>query len=332
MPRKHKPRHGSMGFSPRKRARSEVPRFSSWPDISDGPRVQGFAGYKAGMTHVLVVDYRKSSTTSGQEVQVPVTVVEVPPMKVAAVRLYKKTPYGLKTVTEIWAQKLDKQLRRRLPVPKKYDSEKVWKKVDATEVDEVRVLVYTQPYLVMSVPKKTPEIMENRIGGGTIEERLEYAKKIIGKEIKIQDFTREGDIIDVAAVTKGKGFGGHHKRWGTKLLSHKDSKKRRGVGTTGSFTPGYTRPTVPQAGQIGYHQRTEYNKRVLKIGEDGEEITPKGGFLSYGVLRNGYVLLHGSIPGPTKRLVRFRNAIRPTFEPVEEIDLKYTSTESKQGA
>jgi len=321
-----------MGYSPRKRAASEVPRFSSWPDISDGPRIQGFAGYKAGMTHALVVDYRKSSTTSGQEVQVPVTVIEVPPMKVAAVRLYKDTPYGLKTVTEIWSQKLDKHLRKRLPVPKKYDTDKAWKEVDPVKVDEVRVLVYTQPYLVTGVPKKSPEIMENRIGGGTIEERLEYARKIIGKDIKIQDFTREGDVIDVAAVTKGKGFGGHHKRWGTKLLSHKDSKKRRGVGTTGTFRPGYTRPTVPQAGQVGYHQRTEYNKRVLKIGENGERITPEGGFLSYGAVRNGYILLHGSVPGPTKRLVRLRNAIRPTFSPVDKVDLEYISTTSKQGA
>ncbi|MCK4454800.1 MAG: 50S ribosomal protein L3, partial [Thermoplasmata archaeon] len=106
MPKRHRPRHGSMGYSPRKRAASEVPRFSSWPDVSDGPRIQGFAGYKAGMTHALVVDYRKSSTTAGQEVQIPVTVIEVPPMKVAAVRLYKDTPYGLKTITEIWSQKL----------------------------------------------------------------------------------------------------------------------------------------------------------------------------------------------------------------------------------
>ncbi len=321
-----------MGYSPRKRAASEVPRFSSWPDISDGPRIQGFAGYKAGMTHALVVDYRKTSTTSGQEVQIPVTVIEVPPMKVAAVRLYKDTPYGLKTITEIWSQKLDKQLRRRLPVPKKYDTDKAWKEVDPVKVDEVRVLVYTQPYLVTGVPKKSPDIMENRIGGGTIEERLEYARKIIGKDIRIQDFTREGDIIDVAAVTKGKGFGGHRKRWGTKLLSHKDSKKRRGVGTTGTFRPGYTRPTVPQAGQIGYHQRTEYNKRVLKMGENGERITPEGGFLSYGAVRNGYILLHGSVPGPTKRLVRLRNAIRPTVAPVDKIDLEYISTTSKQGA
>ncbi|MEE9506384.1 MAG: 50S ribosomal protein L3 [Thermoplasmata archaeon] len=44
------------------------------------------------------------------------------------------------------------------------------------------------------------------------------------------------------------------------------------------------------------------------------------------------MLLHGSVPGPTKRLVRLRNAIRPTFSPVDKVDLEYISTTSKQGA
>ena len=65
MPKEHRPRHGSMGFSPRKRSESPIPHFSSWPDPDGGnPKVQGFAGYKAGMTHAIVVDYRPTSTTS----------------------------------------------------------------------------------------------------------------------------------------------------------------------------------------------------------------------------------------------------------------------------
>jgi len=53
------------------------------------------------MTHAFIVDHRKTSTTSGQEIKVPVTVLEVPPMKVAAVRIYENTRYGLKTAGEI---------------------------------------------------------------------------------------------------------------------------------------------------------------------------------------------------------------------------------------
>ncbi len=328
----HHPKRGSMGYSPRKRAKSEIPRFRSWPEREGEPKIQGFAGYKAGMTHAFMIDYRPTSTTSKQEIRVPVTVIEVPPMKIAAIRLYENTSYGLKTMGEVWAGKVEKELARRLPMPKKYDSKEAWKKIDKKSIDDVRVLVYTQPKKVTGVPKKTPDLMEVRIGGGTIEERLRYAKKILGKEVKFTKFTREGEMLDVASITKGKGFQGHVKRWGVKLLPRKNSKHRRMIGTLGPWHPAYVRSTVPQAGQMGYHQRTEYNKRVLKIGEKGEEVTPNGGFLSYGVVKNEYVVIHGSIPGPPKRLVRFRDPVRFHGVKVEAPELTYISTESKQGA
>jgi len=333
MPKEHRPRRGSMGFSPRKRSESPIPHFSSWPDIDGTPKVQGFAGYKAGMTHATIVDYRPTSTTSGQEVQVPVTVVEVPPMKVAAVRIYKQTHEGLKTTGEVWAPRLEKELKRVFPIPKDYNVEEAWKKVDPTQVDEIRLVTHTQPTLVTGVPKKKPDLMENRVGGGTIEERLAYAKDLLGKEIPVTAFCREGSMVDVAAITKGKGWQGHHTRWGTRLLSHKNSKHRRNIGTLGNFQPGYVRPTVPQAGQFGYHQRTEYNKRILKIGEKGDEITPDGGFLNYGIIQNPYVILHGSIPGPAKRLIRFRDSARGGFVKLEKPpEVTFVSRQSKQGA
>ena len=332
MPKEHTPRHGSMAYSPRKRAASEVPRFSSWPESSEGPRLQGFAGYKAGMTHAFVVDYRPTSTTSGQEVQIPVTVLEVPPMRIGAARFYKASTDGLICVGEVWFDKLDKELARAFPLPNGYKMEEAWKKIDLADVDEVRVITYTLPSKVTGVPKKEPEIMETRVGGGEVKDRLEFAKGILGKEVTIEDFVREGQMVDVAAVTKGKGFGGHIKRWGVKLLSHKNSKGRRNIGTGGSFLPGYVRPTTPQSGQIGFHQRTEFNKRILKIGQKGEEITPAGGFLHYGNVRNAYILLHGSIPGPTKRLVRLRDATRLAGVKVEKPELTFISTASKQGS
>jgi large subunit ribosomal protein L3 len=322
-----------MGFSPRKRASSQVPKFNSWPQTEDGPRIQGFAGFKAGMTHAFVSDYRKTSTTTGQQVQIPVTVIEVPPMKVAGVRFYQDTSDGRKTLSEIWAPKLDESLSKRFPIPKKSFKD-AWKNVKAEDVDEVRLITYTQPALVSGIPKKVPEIMELRVGGGTTKERIDYSKKRLGKTIDVGEFTSAGKFVDVAAITKGKGFGGPVKRWGIKLLDHKNSKHRRLAGTIGTFYPGYTRPTVPQAGQIGYHQRTEHNKRVLRIGDKGDEINPNGGFLHYGNVKNGYVILHGSVPGPPKRLIRMRDAARPTTPSVEpdDVDLTYLSTQSKQGA
>ena len=329
MHNRHHPRRGSMGYSPRKRAKAETPHIKSWPEGGDKPKIQGFLGYKAGMTHAFVVDYRPTSTTSGKEVRMPVSVVETPPIKIAAIRAYKKTNNGLKTTGEIWATKLDPELSKKLPLPKK-DKKENWD--FAKDADEIRALVYTQPKLVTGIPKKTPEIREFRIGGGSIEERVKYAKDILGKELKVNDVVKEGDMFDTIAVTKGKGFQGHVKRWGVKLLTHKNSKHRRMIGTAGSWHPNWVQATVPQAGQMGYHQRTEYNKRVLKIGEDGDEINPSGGFPHYGVIKNPYILIHGSIPGPVKRLISIREAIRyQRGVEVEKTEITYISTTSKQG-
>ena len=295
--------------------------------------MQGFAGYKAGMTHAFIVDFRPRSTTSGQEVQIPVTVLEVPPMKVCGVRFYEDTAYGRKSVGEVWSKNLDKELSRKLPVPKEYDEKAAWNSVAKIEYDDIRALVYTQPVLVSGLPKKKPELMEIRIGGAKMDDRLGYAKGILGKAVTIKDFTKEGEMVDVSSITKGKGWQGTTKRWGTKLLMHKNSKHRRLVGTLGTKRPNYVRPTVPQGGQIGFHQRTELNKRVLKIGDSGEEITPKGGFLHYGNVKNSYILLHGSVPGPKKRIVRLREPVRfggPALSQAPEVT--FISLESKQGA
>jgi len=331
MPQRRRPQRGSRAYGPRKRAQSQTPRLDSWPTVNGAPKIQGFAGYKAGMTHAFVVDKRAKSTTSGMELQVPVTVIEVPPMKVAAVRFYESTIYGLKTVGEVWAKDLDQLLSKRLNVPKGHE-EATFAKYDGMDIEDVRVIVYTQPKMVKGVPKKVPDVMELRIGGGSVAERIAYAKGILGKDIGMSDFAKEGALIDVIAITKGKGFQGVTKRWGVKLLSHKNSKHRRGVANLGPKRPGYVRSTVPASGQMGYHQRTEFNKQLMKIGTEGSEITPKGGFLNYGDVVNTYVLVHGSVPGPTKRLVRFRDATRaPKKASTEPANITYISTESKQG-
>ena len=327
----HHPRRGSMGYSPRKRAKSIVPDIRSWPEWNGEPKVQGFPGYKAGMSHAFVVDYRKESTTSGQEVRIPITIVEVPPVKACGIRFYQETHEGLKTMSDVWANRVDNSLINKLPTPDNYDTDEMWEKVDRDLVDEVRIILHTQPNQVSGISNKTPEIMEMRVGGGSIPERIDKAEELLGEEIGYEEFCESGRMVDVSAVTKGKGFEGHVKRWGVKLLQHKNSKSVRNVGNTGPFRPGYTRPTVPQAGQMGFHQRTEFNKRVLKVGDDGEEVTPDGGFVNYGVIENEYVILHGSIPGPSKRMVVMRDPVRDEKHDVHEPNLTYISTESNQG-
>ena len=135
----------------------------------------------------------------------------------------------------------------------------------------------------------------------------------------------------MVGVTKGKGWQGSIKRFGLKLLSHKNSKRRRQGGNMGDFGTGYVRKTIRQAGQVGYHKRTELNKRILRISQPSEaDITPAGGFLNYGEVRNPYMIIQGSLPGPAKRLLRFRDATRPR-KISGEVEVTYVSTSSKQG-
>ncbi|MCH2645109.1 MAG: 50S ribosomal protein L3, partial [Candidatus Poseidoniaceae archaeon] len=59
-------------------------------------------------------------------------------------------------------------------------------------------------------------------------------------------------------------------------------------------------------------------------------ITPSGGFLHYGEVNSDYILIKGSVPGPAKRLIRFRDAMRSNEEPQRYV-ITYVSTRSKQG-
>lgn len=92
--------------------------------------------------------------------------------------------------------------------------------------------------------------------------------------------------------------------------------------------------TVPMAGQMGYHQRTEYNKKILRIGDakDAGDINPAGGFVKYGLVKNDFIMVKGSLPGPSKRLVMLRKAVRPHGKHDDAPEISFISTASQQGA
>jgi len=113
------------------------------------------------------------------------------------------------------------------------------------------------------------------------------------------------------------------------LKSHKSEKKRRSPGNLGAFTPRKVSWKVPQHGQHGFHKRTEYNKLLLSIGQDPEAVNQKGGFKGYGLVKNKYILIKGSVGGPSKRLIIFTESIRGK-KSEQPLDIKYISTESKQ--
>jgi len=333
--KKHAPKRGSLAYLPRGRASRPIGRIRFWPSIgaNEGPTLLGFAGYKAGMTHIFMIEDKPGSPNYGKEVAYPVTVIDAPPMIVCAIRAYIRTPYGLKTLTEAWAKELPKDFERIPGIKGNSDLEEDLKKIEEhlDEISEFRVIMATQPRLT-GVPKKKPDVMEVKVDGGTIRDQFEYIKNLLGKTVSVSQVFKEGQFVDVVAVTKGKGFQGPVKRWGVRILQHKARKTKRGVATLGPWHPARVLYTVPRAGQMGYHQRTEYNKRILKIGKDGSEVTPKGGFIRYGLVRGEYLLLHGSVPGPAKRLIRLRYPARPPkIAPEAPPQIVYISLESTQG-
>jgi len=324
MPTTRKPSSGTMQFWPRKRAKRDVARIRSWANIKDA-KLLGFAGYKAGMTHLMIIDNKAKSPTKGQEIAVPATVIECPPIKVASVRFYKKNN-GYHLVGEVLANNFDKELARKIPLPKK-----VAKKIeDIKDFDEVRLVVYTQPKLT-GIGKKKPEIIEIAIGGSK-DEQLAYAKEKLGKEIYVKDVFSEGQQVDTHAITKGKGYQGPIKRFGISKKSHKTEKGVRTPGSLGGWCgQGHFMWRIAHAGQMGYHQRTEYNKWVIKIGDKPNEINPSGGFVHYGIIRNQYIILKGSVAGPPKRLIQLTYPIRPNKKiPTEAPTISYINLESKQ--
>jgi len=337
MPQKHRPRKGSLGYGPRTRAVSETPRFGSWPDDDGQPTLQGFAGYKAGMSHVVMIDDEPDSTTEGMEQTVPVTVVETPPMRVVALRAYEDTPYGLRPLTEVWTDEFHPELERTVTPPEDHDAdaatEQIRDALEAGDLGDLRAIAHTVPGEVEGVPKKAPDVMENRIGGGSIDERLDFGlEQLEAGSYEATDVFRAGEYADVAGITTGKGTQGPVKRWGVQKRKGKHARQgwRRRIGNLGPWNPSRVRSTVPQQGQTGYHQRTELNKRIVSLG-DGDEASIDGGFVNYGEVDGPHALVKGSLPGPSQRLVRLRPAVRPNDQPRLDPEVRYVSTASNQG-
>lgn len=304
-----------MQYWPRKRAKRAYARVRSYSQLDAG--LMGFAGYKVGMTHALIRDNRPHSETKDQEIFCPITVIECPPLRIISVRFYKKTPYGLKITKEIMA-KGDAILARRLRLPK---NENRTEGIKPEDFDDIRVIVQTQPHLT-SIGKKKPEVFETQLGGD-LQQKFEFAKNNFGKEIRAVNVLKEGQQIDTHAITKGKGFQGPVKRFGVKMLPQKSRKTKRGPANVGSWTGNRSR-TVAHAGQMGYHQRMEHNKWLIKISDKPETINAKGGLMHYGNVRSDYILVKGSVAGPHKRLIRMIPSIRPSSKlPLEAPSISY---------
>jgi len=311
MPTKRRPLRGSKAYWPKKRAKSIYKKVKNWPK-SDEVKPIGFAAYKIGMTHVFMTDTNPNSKTKGQMITTPVTVLECPPISVFGYRFYDKT-----SSLDIVAEKINKKFSRKTKIPKKNE------KQEPENYNYIRLLCHANPSF-----KKKPEIFEIAIGGDK-EKQLEFAKSVLGKEMKVGDIFKEGDFIDAIGISKGKGFQGPVKRFGVKLQARRTEQIHRHTGALGPKEPGKVRSHVPQGGQLGYQERTELNKRILKIVE-AKDIIPKSGFTNGKSPKNECLLIKGNIVGPKKRFVKLRSSIRPP-KVKYPVDVKGISIESQQG-
>lgn len=293
-----KPRAGSLQYWPRKRAEKITPSVN-WDPINKGKSegLLGFLAYKVAMGTALVKDMTDKSMTVNKKVYLPVTILEIPHMKLYSVRFYK---HG-KVLKDVVVSN-DPELRRLLKTPKQ-----VQPFAAPQGYDDIRVLVYS--LVKQTTIKKTPDIAEVAIGGSN---KLEFVKNLIGKEIVSKDAFKF-PLVDIRGLTKGKGLEGAVPRFGITLKSHKSEKGVRRPGSLSPWHPARVTFRTPMAGQLGMFTRVHYNQNVLAQGTIAEKnINPGTGFKNYGKLLSQYIIIKGSVQGPPKRQVLLTPAFRPT--------------------
>eukprot|EP00178_Gracilaria_changii_P002236 TRINITY_DN1331_c1_g1_i1.p1 TRINITY_DN1331_c1_g1~~TRINITY_DN1331_c1_g1_i1.p1 ORF type:complete len:415 (+),score=62.44 TRINITY_DN1331_c1_g1_i1:25-1245(+) len=363
-----RPRHGNLAFLPRKRCSRHRGKVRSFP--ADDPKqdchLTAFMGFKAGMTHIVRDVERPGSKIHKKEVVEATSVVEVPPMVVVGMTGYVKTTKGLRCLCNVWAEHLSEQFKRKMyrnwaaskkrafcKVAKNYNSEKAQstrkQKLAAltNKACVIRVIAHTQ-VRKMKMGRKKADVIEIQVNGGSVADKVAFAQGLFEKEISITTLFKEGEMIDICSVTKGHGFEGVTHRWGTTRLPRKTHRGLRKVACIGAWHPARVAYSVGRAGQHGYHHRTEINKKIYKIGESiatnpanavcatdltNKAITPMGGFVNYGTVKNEYLLIKGCVGGPKRRPIVLRRSLIPTTSRrgAEAVNLKFIDTSSKIG-
>ncbi|KAF8166898.1 ribosomal protein L3-domain-containing protein [Mycena galopus ATCC 62051] len=350
------PRHASLGFLPRKRAARHRGKVKSFPR-DDPKKPVHLTAVMGGMTHVVRDLDRPGSRMHKKEVVEAVTIIETPPLIDIGVVGYVETPRGLRTLTTVWDSRLSDELKQSF-YQIWYRSKKAFTRYTkkhaedndksvARELDRirkyctvVRVLAHTQ-IRKTGLSQKKAHLMEIQVNGGSIPEKGEFTQGLFEKPIKVGSVFEQDECVDVIAVTKGHGFEGVTHRWGTKKLSRKTHKGLRKVACIGAWHPSKVMFSVARAGQNGYHHRKELNKKIYRIGSGTDDanastesdvtkklITPMGGFPHYGIVKNDFLMLKGSIPGTKKRVITIRKSlmVHMSRRDLEKVQLKFNDT------
>jgi len=365
------PRCGNLGFFPKRRTCHHRGRVGAWPkDVATNDcHITAFMGYKAGMTHcVKYQERREGKKMLKKDVVHSLSVVECPPMKVVGLVGYVDTPRGCRQLATVWAQNLDEDTKRRMyrnyqnakkkaftKYADKYKEAPTSKGSIERDVDRVRkycsvvrVLCATQ-IRKLGFRQNKNHIMEIQVNGGDVDAKIKWAREHFEQEIKVGDVFADNEVIDVIGVTRGKGMQGVIKRYGCKRLQRKSHRGLRKIGCIGAWHPAAVKWTVGRRGGMGYHSRTEINKKIYRVAAGAvrgatnnatteadaveKNITPMGGFPHYGEVNEDFLLIKGGVMGSRKRPLVIRKSIFPTTKTwmTEKLDIKFIDTSSKHG-
>lgn len=92
----------------------------------------------------------------------------------------------------------------------------------------VRVLAHTQ-LSKTGLKQKKAHLMEIQVNGGSVADKVEFAKGHFEKTVEVGSVFEQDEVIDIVGVTKGHGFEGVTHRWGVKKLPRKTHKGLRKV-------------------------------------------------------------------------------------------------------
>jgi len=287
-------------------------RIRSWPEItSEEPKLLGYAGFKVGCIQIVSIDDREKTPNQGKQLVSLGTVVATPPISIIGMRGYYDDTYGSHALFDVYSNDIPKEVSRLFTIKQKEGALEKAEKI-LGRADAVFAIVAVLPNTI-GISQKKPYVFEVAVKGGEIKKQFDFVKGLFGKQVKVEEVFELGSSVDVASITKGKGWEGPITRWGVKKKQHKSRKSVRALGSLGPISPASIMYTVPRAGQRGFHQRVEYNKRIMIMSNTDKnefKINPAGGFKHYGFVNGDYVVLKGSIPGTYRRLVKFRSQIR----------------------
>lgn len=311
--KRHSPRRGSLAYSPRVRAKSMEARIRAWPKLdSDEPKILAHCGFKAGCVQIVSIDDREKVPNAGKQLVSLGTVLVTPPVLILGIRGYSKDHDGLHAEFDVYAEDIPKNIAKEISLKNKQENAIDNAEKSLKKIKEIFAIVAVSPSAA-GLEQKKPYVFEASVSGGDIPKQFAHVKELLGKEIKIDQIFETGASVDVAAITKGKGWQGVLKRWNVKKKQHKSRKTVREVGSLGPISPQSVMYTVPRAGQFGFHQRVEYDKRIMIMGnteDDKLKINPDGGYKHFGLVKGDFIILKGSVPGTYRRLIKLRSQIR----------------------